>query len=124
MRQFVIVVQLDLDVLNVAAAFHDPFRNRKTDRERFQISRRAHHHRVRNAVEDERHRPLLTDMIGDGFDRCAAVPVHLTLHGARLPGCFQFVQAASLLSCCARFCGLQLLPGGATQHQTVPLLRE
>ncbi len=104
-RQLCVVMQFDFDVLNVAAALDDPFRNRESDRERFEIARRAHHHRMRNTVEDERDRPLLPDMIGDGFDRRAAMPVHPALHRARLSGVFLFVQCLTPLPCRATASG-------------------
>jgi hypothetical protein len=76
----------------VYAARDNSFRNRKSDRERLQIARRTHHHGVRNAVEYERYRPLLTDVIRHGLHRVAAMPAHLPLDDARLVGRFQFVH--------------------------------
>jgi hypothetical protein len=68
-------------------------------------------------------------MIGNGLDRCAAMPVHLALHRARLCGCIVFVQAAFLLWYRARVAtgggiGLRGTAGcGVASHPAVAQIR-
>ena len=76
MRQRRVGVQDHVDVLDVAAACDDPFRDRETDRERFEVARRTHHHRMRDAVEDERDGPFLAHVVVCSFDDTAARAAH------------------------------------------------
>ncbi len=96
----VTVAKENLDVVDVAAALDDAFRNRKADRERFEIARRAHHHRVRDAVEDERDRPFLTDVVRRDRRVAGAMAAHLALDEAGLIVCVEIVHFAWFLEPC------------------------
>ena len=51
-QRYAFTMERDLDVAYVTAALDNPLRNRKTDGERFEFARRAHHDGVRDTVED------------------------------------------------------------------------
>jgi hypothetical protein len=72
--------------VDVAAALDDALGQRKSDGERFEIARGAHHDGVRNAVEDERDWPFLTDAVDGDFGDTAALAAHFLLDDAGLFG--------------------------------------
>jgi hypothetical protein len=71
-----VLVHPDLEVDDLAAGAHQPLGQRETHGQGFELARRGHHHRMRDAVEDQRDRPLLRHAVGGEGLRAISVARH------------------------------------------------
>ena len=87
---------LDLAAVELVRRVEDALAQREAQREVFQVERRGQHHRVRDAVEHQRHRHLLGQPVMLGAQHAAVLRVDLRgADAGRLQRCVQRLHLAT-----------------------------